>query len=850
MNAFSTRRRAAALLALFLLITGVFVWLNLGVPAAGIVQNALLDKDNPYYRAQQRVDAVKGLKQGDAVSFVLAFPNGIDAAGMRQITQMTADLRQRFAQGVVWSLAADSYAYKADAHQLDSAPHLSASWFDAGGQLHMPMSMEAWKRSVAGDPAAFGMLVGRDFKYAQILLWMPNDYNELRLVQQVAEYLEQRPISQLEWLLLKGDIKPVAAYANVTLGGWSVGRGLMHFALMSDVLFYSTIGLIIATLAALLALKSLKQALYSSACILTSFILVRGTITLCSMLGLEFYGAPLSERVYFLLVLSAMIVGGISFNIRALERFNELQARHPQQPHHALWAKVEGMHLPLNVAAIIAFLNFATLPQIGIRGIMEVGVLSAIGIVFQRVLVSAMLPALQLTFGGVAGEKSLLKFGRLQGAWERAITAVPTWCHALIVRLNERHAYGAAIAAALVCCATVGAALAVVAHDMRAADKWILVQEKPIDYLPHTIVDRGRQLLNEPGHIGFGRLSYLVQPAAPHGASREPVADPRFLQQAQALQQRLSGLPGARGANSVLDTLSYLTAQDATMPPGNGEQRPLPQTAQQAHEQFQQISWDLSQPALARYLWTKDGLVLYLSHPADNSTELRQFAEQVERVAAAEFPQLRILPFGALHTYHQTDLYISEGKPLNVLTSFPLVVLCCAAWLSWSMRRKRARQAQRHDQAALRPWLTALAMTVPFLFAYAVIVVLMAAFKIPLDQATACATALGINAAIDFDLYLIDDYRQALDDGKSAGAALHYALAERGHITLTDAALNAICFSFLLCSPFLPIQRLGAIMLVMVATCALGALLLMPALLPLCSRMPRVRLSTLAGSAT
>ena len=40
-------------------------------------------------------------------------------------------------------------------------------------------------------------------------------------------------------------------------------------------------------------------------------------------------------------------------------------------------------------------------------------------------------------------------------------------------------------------------------------------------------------------------------------------------------------------------------------------------------------------------------------------------------------------------------------------------------------------------------------------------------------------------------------------------------------------------------SPFLPIQRLGVVMLIMLATCALGALLLMPALLTLCGRAPR-----------
>lgn len=822
----ATRRRAIWTLLLGAAVLAVFTWFNLRVPAAGIVQNALLDRQNPYYLAQQQVDRIRGLRQGDPMSFVLSYPQGMDRAGMAQLIRMTRELRQRFPQAVVWSLAADSYAYQASAGELSSTPHLDPAWLDASGQLHLPMPLAQWRASVAADPAASGLLVGKDFRYAQILLFMPDQTNELDLVRQVAEYLEQRPISQLEWLLLKGDIHPAAPYHNVTLGGWSVGRGLMHFALMSDVLFYSTIGLVIATLAALLALKSLKQALYSSACILASFVLVRGTIALAGALGLDFFGAPLAERVYFLLVLSAMIVAGISFNTRALERFNELQAQQPSATPQALWAQVASRSMPLNVAALIALLNFATLPQIGIRGIMEVGVLSAIGIVYQRLLVSLMLPALQITFGGTPPAARDRAPGLAQRLWERMVHALPQACYRLIVALDLRLPGGAALASLLVCTATVGGAGAVVLHDWISTDKWVLVQEKPIDYLPHTIVDRGRAILNSPGHAGFGRLSYLILPATPGQTPAVEQAD--FLRRAWQLQRRLAALPEARGANSVLDTLAYIGAQEA-----DGAPSPMPATAQQAHDRLQQIRWDLNQPALARYLWANEGVALYLSHPADNSTSLRAFAAAAEALAAREFPDLRMLAYGPLHSYHQTDLYISQGKPLNVLLSFPLVILCCGLWLGW--------RSGSNGHAQLRPWATACAMTVPFLFAYAAIVLLMAVFHIPLDQATACATALGINAAIDFDLYLIDDYRSALEQGMERRQALHYALAERGYITLTDAALNGICFSFLMLSPFLPIQRLGVVMLVMLATCALGALLLMPALLPLCSRQRRAQ---------
>lgn len=824
---------AKALLAIFLAVCSGFLWLNLDVPTAGIVQDALLDETNPYLRAQRQADRIPGLRQGDAMSLVLDFPGGIDGAGMGQISRMTTDLRKRFPQGVVWSLAADSYAYEADALQVESAPHLSPDWLQDDGSLRPPMGLDAWKRRVAADPAAYGMLVARDFSHAQILLWMPKDYNEQQLVRELAEYLEQRSISSLEWLAFKGDIRPAAPYANVSVGGWSVGRGLMHYALMSDVLFYSTIGLAIATLAALLALNSLKQALYASTCILMSFILIRGTIGLSARLGIELHGAPLAERVYFLLVLSSMIVAGISFSIRALERFNELQRENPGTSHHVLWAQVERLNMPMNVAAAIAILNFLTLPQIGIRGIMEVGILSAIGILYLRILVSWMLPALQIGFGGIAGERALLNAGNLALRWKTALNTACAACHAAIVRLNRRHAHGAAFAAIAACTLTVAAAVGVVIHDIHADRRWIPVQEQPIDYLPDTIVDRGRQLLNRSGADGFGRLSYMVLPSSPdHAALHLPVTDPDFLRRAEDFQQRLAVLPGVRGVHSVLDTLSYLSSQDRSVSAPTDGRRPLPLSAQQVNDQLQQIAWDLTQPALADYLWTNDGLVLFLSHPADNSTELRRLAEEVGRIASQEFPELRVLPFGPLHSYHQTDLYVSAGKPVNVLTSLPLVIACCALWL---IRRTR------HDRGirVLRPLPAAAAVAVPFLFAYAVVVLTMAAFSLPLDQATACATALGINAAIDFDIYLIDDYRHALAQGRSPERALHYALAERGAVTLTDATLNAICFSFLLGSAFIPIQRLGAVMLIMLATCVLGALLLMPAMLSLCAGRPR-----------
>ena len=419
---------------------------------------------------------------------------------------------------------------------------------------------------------------------------------------------------------------------------------------------------------------------------------------------------------------------------------------------------------------------------------------------------------------------------RLSRAYRRGIHALPGWAHSVWARRSPRQSLALSLTLTL---GTLALALGVVAHDVRHPEQpWVVVRERPIDYLPHTIVDRGRAILNREGAAGFGTLHFLVLPARDPSATTASVSakDPTFIARVAALQAQVAQVPGAMAAHSILDKLGEVSQRDPEQPTF------LPVTAQQAHERLQLIRWDLDSPNLAPHFWSDEGYVLFVAHAADDSGSLRQFADNVMAVARQDYPDLTVLPFGRLHTYHQTDAYISQGKPLNVLTSFPLVVLVCGLWLVW--QRRTQAQAEAYT---LAPWRTALAISVPFVFAYAVIVVVMAVFGIPLDQATACATALGINAAIDFDIYVVDDFMQALHARRSPDEALAHALRDRGHVTLVDAKLNAICFSFLMASAFVPIQRLGVLMVVMLLACAFGALFLMTGVLRSCAVPHRVQ---------
>jgi predicted RND superfamily exporter protein len=131
-------------------------------------------------------------------------------------------------------------------------------------------------------------------------------------------------------------------------------------------------------------------------------------------------------------------------------------------------------------------------------------------------------------------------------------------------------------------------------------------------------------------------------------------------------------------------------------------------------------------------------------------------------------------------------------------------------------------------------WRTGLVVNMPFVFASAAIVLVMIVLRVPLDQATACITALAINAAVDFSLYLAADFQTAILEGREVRDGIHFALAERGKVIVMDIALNSLCFVPLITSTFQPVMRLGWIMIVMLVACGFGALVIMPSLLPWC----------------
>jgi predicted RND superfamily exporter protein len=813
----TSKKSAWIVIAATVVVTLLMLYGNVMVKRGGIVDNSILDGNDLYARMDREVKglAPQGFVSSDAMTFVVPFEGRLSAAGLAKVKDLTDALKERFPECGVMSLSTVP-RYRDSGRELENAPYITGETIRSMGSDDAGKVLEEWKDAVKKDPAIYGPFVGRQFDHAQVVMLLPPDYDEIGVFRKVAEFLEDRTIPACEWFV-KDDIVPAGKFKGVLLAGWVAARGLMDAALLSDIMKLSTVGLVIVAVAFFLSLRSVGQAAIASFTILLGFLWIRGSVGLLQLMGFELY-----ERVYFLLVFTAMIVSGISFAERKFESFNEEREKTPAERRDVLWRRTGHVNEMVLLCGVISILNFATLYQIGVRGILEVGIFSALGIAYLLFFSLVFVPAVHALTGGIASmrEPSWLS-KRFMDAWDRFLSAVIRFIYGTFERADTRaKRRRLALKALTVLCVVSVAAVAVIGLDVLPGFKkdfrFIEVRTKPMEYIPNTIVDRASKILNAPDNYGFDRVSVLVRPRT---SSHEtaPMTDPAFIARVDRLQRRFAEGTSARSVNSIVDTMKQISRESYGMT--------LPATYRQAADSLRLIRWDLGDTT-ANQLFFNGGATVYLSKASEDSNLLTDLCEEIRKVAG-EFQDLDISIFGKLGLYQRSDKYIREGKPLNVLTSQWIVIVVCWFWVAWRSRRAAA-------SIRLSGFRTGLVCNVPFVFASAAIVFVMVILRVPLDQATACMTALAINAAVDFGLYLVADYQRALHEGGDEQGALRHALREKGKIILIDIVLNALCFAPLMTSRFIPVARLGWIMIVMLIFCGIGALVLMPALLPWC----------------
>lgn len=429
---------------------------------------------------------------------------------------------------------------------------------------------------------------------------------------------------------------------------------------------------------------------------------------------------------------------------------------------------------------------------------------SAFGVVWLVLLATIFLPAVQLLGGRSSAPSKQTPPGKLARAFERGMDGVVSGCTRLALWLSVGKRPWGMLGA-------VSGLLAAVAFLF--ATGAIPSRTRSLEFLRGTMVDREAQFLNRPGNVGFEFLDLLVEPA--HGGG---LYDPRFLQRAWDFQQAVAKVPQARETSSVLATVQQIARESY--------KKPFPETREEVASAFFLVESRLAL-AVQRQLYFPGGVRVAVSYGEDDSVEFGRFCDAILTVARIQFPDLKVSTFGKTPLFPQVDGYIRTGKVSNVFTSQIGIALICGGLIAWRNRRLTG--------VALSPWRGGIVMSLPLLFATAVMGLIMWGCEISIDMSTAPITALAINAATDFSLYLALTYQLSLTS-LSARDALPVALGRQGRVIVADCLLNILCFLPLVTSRFLPVRQIGWMMAVMLAACAFGTLIVMAALLPRCAQ--------------
>lgn len=254
--------------------------------------------------------------------------------------------------------------------------------------------------------------MGRDFSWTAVIRYLPPDYDEISEFRKTVEFLEGRTIPWWEWFW-KRDIVPHDP--SVSVGGWIMGRGLIDQGLNVDMLTLVFLGVVLTLPVFWVALGSLRAALLCVGVMVAGgFVWTRGAM---GFLGLR-------ERVFSLLAYANVIVQGTSFALHKLTALRESR----EQDSAVGWQQAGSVDGLIATTAGIAVFGFATLWSFGLKPIRELGVASALGVVWLLVLAVFFLPALHVLGGGrlvSPAKKGEACFAPTGGLFDEALERLP-----------------------------------------------------------------------------------------------------------------------------------------------------------------------------------------------------------------------------------------------------------------------------------------------------------------------------------------------------------------------------------------------------------------------------------------
>jgi predicted RND superfamily exporter protein len=783
-----------AIAFLFLVITILMIAGNLITKRGGVMEDAIQNEDDLYYLMDKK--AKEKLQGTEAFLIILRFPEGINSAedilkAKKYQQYLTDNLKEVTILGLQ---NLDSVInYQNSFYPINFTDVENVVFQDAYGNF----DIEKWKTKMLQQKNLAKFFVDENFQHINFVVYPNQNYDEIELFRNTVEVLEERDIEEWEWFI-KTDIEP--ADENILVAGWIQGRGLMDGALNADVMMGITLGVLGSFLAFFIFTRSFLQSLITSLFVIgLSVLWVRGEIGLLNLLGIE-----IKERVFILMAYTNCIVQGVSFSLHMFESFNEVDKDIPQIEVNRKWRIAKKQVIEsIAITAIIAFVGFATLLNFNVKAIQELGILSALGVLNLWFLSTVLAPALHSLFYCPKKSKNkIVALGKNKPKKKRSFT---------LIFLNKINHWLAShwLGKILILFILIGLGLAVF---VGFKNDELVIGSKTLEYLKGTIIDRSNDYLKQEDNLGFSSFEFIV---TANDKESEVFHNLDFTREVYQFSKEVEKIDNVRGVNSILNTVEQIA---------NVSGKDFVETDVELKQVFDVYLAEQLTSEITEQLYNAESYRFTITTAAENSNDWGKISDEVLELSKNYSQIDEVLFFGDSALYPQVDSYIIQGKTLNVVTSQVAVVFICVLWLFFTLRRLN-NKFKRFTVSVK----TGLVMSLPLLFATECILLVMMIFKVPLDISTAMIGVTAIAASIDFSIYFVAEYKKALFFTKKD--ALTESIDKEGNVILMDMFLNQLFFLPLMLSSFIPVQRLGWMLAIMLFFAAIGALLIMPSLL-------------------
>jgi len=124
----------------------------------------------------------------------------------------------------------------------------------------------------------------------------------------------------------------------------------------------------------------------------------------------------------------------------------------------------------------------------------------------------------------------------------------------------------------------------------------------------------------------------------------------------------------------------------------------------------------------------------------------------------------------------------------------------------------------------------------PILLTLAVNFGVLGFFGVPLNSGTAMVSSIAIGIGVDYSIHYITWYRNELRRGRSVNEAVNLSILHKGRAILYNMFVIVGGFIVLAASSFVPLVQFGLLVSLCMVTTAVGALVVVPAVIHLLAR--------------